>query len=196
MLRQMAAGQGEPSPLLPYLRFAMAAVVGALIIWFLARAVFRRPDEGDVDDVDEVRDFVWSWAAFRDAVRRWLRGLGRRPGRRAPAPAGPAAAPPADRARWGPREIYAALLRLGARLGRRRASPETPHEYERALASLTALAPGARAIDTVTELFVQDRYGAEGPSAAAIGAGRAALDELEGLAAASESEAGRPAPDR
>jgi hypothetical protein len=193
LIRQLASGQGEPSPLLPYLRFVMAAVVAALVIWLLARAIFRASDEDGEDEVDEVRDFVWSWASFRDALRRRLRSLGRR--RRAPAAPAPAAPPRAalDRDQWGPREIYAALLRLGAQLGRRRALPETPLEFEISLASLEALAPGRPAIRTVTDLYVQDRYGAEAPSPERIAEGRGAIGDLEELVAAARSEPDRPA---
>jgi hypothetical protein len=191
LIRQLASGQGEPSPLLPYLRFVMAAVVAGLIIWFLARAVFRPPDDDGEEEVDEVRDSVWSWAAFRDALRLRLRALGRR--RRVVAPPAPATPPRAalDRGQWGPREIYAALLRLGAQLGRRRALPETPLEFERSLASLETLAPGRPAIRVVTDLYVQDRYGAEAPSPERIAAGRGAIGELEELVAASRSDPGR-----
>ena len=69
-----------------------------------------------------------------------------------------------DRERWGPRETLRRAAAPGGASRRRRALPETPLEFERSLASLAALAPGATAVLTVTDLYVQDCYGAAPPS--------------------------------
>lgn len=183
-LQALLANPGEPPLWLILLRLALAAGLAALVISFLARALFRPPAGRDADEIEEVRDFVWSWTAARDALWVQLRALfrWRRAGPAAPVIAAPPPPPP-DRQQWGPRELYRALLLLGARLGRRRALAETPHEYERALAA-GALAPAAPALRLLTDLYARDRYDAAPPPPDAVDAGRAALAALERVAAA------------
>ena len=193
-LRSALANPGELPPWLSLLRLALAAGIGALVVSFLARALFRPPDGRAADEVEEVRDFVWSWAGVRATLWARLRARFRRRTQPAPAATSAPVAPPPDRRQWGPRELYRALLLLGARLGRRRAPAETPHEYEQALAA-GALAPAAPALRLLTGLYERDRYDAAPPPAAAVDAGRAALAELERVVAAEENTptAGSPA---
>jgi hypothetical protein len=180
------AEQGETrSELLPpMVKWALAALLAALAAWLLARAVFRLADWRLDDDVEEVRDFVWSWAGLRAAISRRLRALlGRRQLTAAPPAEAGESAEDRDSAAWGARELYRALLRLGAGLGRRRAPAETPHEYERALAGRDRFSAWRRELRALTETYVQARYGAEPPTEAAIAEARAALRRLEALIA-------------
>jgi hypothetical protein len=165
------------------LRLALA--VGLLIasIAFLTAAIMRFTDTRRTDEVDEDRDFVWSWAAVRAGLRQWWRG---RFSQRAAPPlaTAPPTAPPLARERWGPRELYRALLRLGAVAGRPRALAETPHEYARHLSAMARLAPGTPAVTHLTDLYSRARYGDETPPAAEVAAGHEALTSLEALVAA------------
>src|SRR5205814_634324 len=117
-LRQRA-DQVRPgdNPLLATLSLIAGLAIAVLAAWLLARSVLRRAEGRSADDVEEVRDFVWSWDSLRRGLLRWLGLLGRRP----PLPAGAEVTPPqatdaAGSPARGVREIYRALLRLGARL--------------------------------------------------------------------------------
>ena len=82
---------------------------------------------------------------------------------------------------WDARAIYRELLRLGGRLGRRRAPSETPQEYERVLAGVTPLDGGQDDLRVLTEVYSQARYEAEPPTIAAVTAARQALERLQNL---------------
>ncbi|MBI2941528.1 MAG: DUF4129 domain-containing protein [Chloroflexi bacterium] len=171
-----------PEMLLAALKWALIAALAALVVWLLARAVFRLADRGQTDDVEEVRDFVWGWAELQAAIAGWLRALiRRRPWSITPAgqPTAVATGPDVPCPDRGARELYRELLRLGARLGHRRALDQTPDEYERTLGEIGALAAGRDELRLLTDVYTRARYGAEPPTAAAIAAARAALEKLE-----------------
>src|SRR5215831_2992302 len=150
-----SSGAGPPELLLLAVKVAVAAIVVALVLGLLARAVFRYADSLSQDDVEEDRDFVWTWAGVRAALRAWLRSVLGRPrfAARFSRRSTPVATP--DRASLDPRELYRELLRLGARLGRRRASSETPREYERALETVAPLAGAERDLAILTEVYAR-----------------------------------------
>ena len=181
---QAEQGGTRPELLPPIVKWALAAVLAALVTWLLARAVFRLADWRLDDDVEEVRDFVWSWAGLRAAITRRLRALLDRRQRTVASPAEVGeSAEEGSSAAWDARELYRVLLRLGAGLGRRRAPAETPHEYERVLAGTQQFSSGRHELRALTETYVQARYGAEPPTEAAITDARAALRGLEALTA-------------
>jgi hypothetical protein len=158
---------------------ALGLVVG--IVAFLASALLRFAARDRPDDVDEERDFVFSWGTVRTTLRDWFTAwLGRlRPARPRAAMPTPSARPVPPRAQWGPRDLYRALLRLGAVAGRPRSLVETPNEYAGVLRGVEALHESQHAIATVTELYAQTEYGHDTPSATDLAAGQAALATLE-----------------
>lgn len=178
-LRNQAAPGAGPSPLIELLlRWTAGAVVAALVVIILARAVSRVVAWSSDDDVEEERDFVWSWALLRDEARLLLRSLFR--SRQTAAVAAPVerAPPEIDRRLWGVREIYREFLRMGMQHGRARMASETPAEYERAIVTAGLFASGESDVETLTDIYERDRYGEVAPDQEAILAARLALERL------------------
>jgi len=119
---------------------------------------------------------------------RRVRALLDRPGEPTQEAAASAAAGDPGSPAWQARELYRALLRLGGRLGRRRAPAETPLEYERALFEVEPFAGLGGELRVLTEIYAQARYGAEPPAIEGITAARSALKRLEGGAGAERGD--------
>ena len=183
------------SPLFAIFGVVAGAALVALMGWLLVRAVVRWAEPLSGDEVPEVRELIWSRDGLRSGLRRWLRSLRARehqPGSaeqpRLPAEGAPRSTDP------DPRELYRALLRFGARLGRRRAAHETPHEYERALAALGPLSTGRAHVSRLTDVYAQARYSAAMPSPHEVAEARSALERLEALAGATADTPDTPDP--
>ena len=163
----------------------LAVIAGAVLaIWLLARAARRLHDWRLPDDVEEVRDSVWSWDLRRAGLLRRLQARFQRPSQLGgTVPPDQAAGTPAGNVR----ELYRGLLRLGVRRGRRRAADETPDEYERALSAADLFSAGQSELRLLTELYTQVRYGRDQPEPARVAAARAALEQLEALERPAES---------
>lgn len=169
-----------PSRTGPVLLRLLVALLAALLLWGsvrLARRTWRDRATGLLDrllsargrspgdDVEEVRDFVWSWSALAAGIAALLdRFIGRRaqPLARGATESGRAA--DGDGAARSVRELYRELLTLGASLGRDRLPHETSREYERALAGLEPLASGRSELRELTEVYAEARYGPEPPT--------------------------------
>jgi hypothetical protein len=157
----------------------LGLIVGVLLaVWLLARAARRLHEWRLPDDVEEVRDSVWSWELRRAELLERLRARFQRPSQLvAIAPLDQADETPAGNVR----QLYRRLLRLGIRRGRRRAVAETPDEYERALTAAGLFSAGQAELHLLTELYTQVRYGIDQPGPAALAAARAALEQLEAV---------------
>jgi hypothetical protein len=157
----------------------LGLIVGVLLaVWLLARAARRLQEWRLPDDVEEVRDSVWSWELRRAELLERLRARFQRPSQLvAIAPLDQADETPAGNVR----QLYRRLLRLGIRRGRRRAVAETPDEYERALTAAGLFSAGQAELRLLTELYTQVRYGIDQPGPAALAAARAALEQLEAV---------------
>lgn len=177
---QARPGAAPPEALVLILKWTIGAAVVALVVWLLARAVFRFAEGTSSDDVEETRDFVWSWAAVRDEILRLIRDwLGRRRSQPAVAPSRQQHASRIDDQAWGPRELYRELLRLGARRGRARRAAETPREYERALAGVPVFRERPRDVEVLTETYSRARYGDEPPDSRMVAEAQQALNRLK-----------------
>lgn len=175
---QTHAHAGPPDLLTEVAKWSLLAMLVVVIVVFLARAAARYAEREASEEVEEARDFVWSWDEVKAALRAWLLGLLNR--RRSPAAPGFAAmAPLAPGVSLDPRALYRELLRLGAGYGRQRAPSETPLEYERALAGVAPLQGTEAEVDTITAVYLQARYGREEPDSDVVEEARRALDRLK-----------------
>ncbi|HUX85462.1 MAG TPA: DUF4129 domain-containing protein [Chloroflexota bacterium] len=176
-----AANNGSaPSAVLMLIaKWGTVAIIGGLVIWLLARAVFRYVERLSPDEVEEEHDFVWSWEWLRSVLAR-LRSAIFRPRRiglaRGAHPPLPAVS--TVQSALGPRELYRELLRVGVRLGRGRLPDETPLEYERVLEGIVTGPDALAAVDVITTTYVEDRYSAEAPPPSRVDAARSALARL------------------
>lgn len=180
--KQAQSGGGASPTFLLVTEVIAAVVIAGAVLWLLTRAARRYTQSIAEEAVAEERDFVWSWEEFQSLVRDWLRRLWnrRKAFRRdhgvAPDPATLAA--PSRHAPRDPRSLYRELLWLGARLGRARTPSETPREYERDLAQLSALRDGEAEIATLTDVYAAARYGDVPPEEARVAAAVEALERL------------------
>lgn len=137
------------------LQVLVGLALACVVIFALARAVVRLRQEPEEDDVEETRDLVWRWPGLA-AIWRWLL-CWLRPRRRQPVST-PMAPPASVGVADSVRELYRQFLALGAAIGRARRATETPLEYEGRLHGEASL-PGGDEIGSITETYVQVRYG-------------------------------------
>jgi hypothetical protein len=189
---QPKAGNGPPELLGQILVWSAIALVAALVLWLLARAVARNVERAVVDGVEETREMVWSWEEIQSAIARWFTGWrARRRRQLASMMLRRRLDSPIETVPLTPRELYRELLRIGARAGQRRSVDETPNEYERSLARLALLTNGQKEIHALTGVYVQDRYAAEPPTVEEVDDAREALHRLRDVATSVILE-GRP----
>lgn len=193
-LKAQAATDHGPSVLLVlFVRGAVIASIIAVAVWLIARAVARYADTGEDDGVDEARDFVLSWEALAIAIRSWLARLLRRNFLPGPRPAILTDQPTVIRGDpLDPREIYRELLRLGARLGRGRLSPETPREYQGQVARLTPLGASESDLSSITAVYSEYRYSEKPPNPSSVLEARAALERLQEIGHRDVTDEQRP----
>lgn len=189
---QAQQGGGLPVFLVLLAKWVLIAVVVAVVLLLLARAVFRYADWLSRDDVAEDRDFVLSWSGLVQALRSWLRRLLHQPRWLAPwVPARVVERVAADGEARDPRALYRELLRLGARLGRGRQASETPREYARVLDTVPPLHDATDEIGILTEVYSRARYGPAPPDEIRLARAREALDRLRQREADTRTEAHR-----
>src|SRR5262249_497017 len=71
-------GNGPPDIIGQILTVAVVALLVAIVVGLLARAVNRRIERTTDDGVEEVREVVWSWAEIKSALLRWFADWRRR----------------------------------------------------------------------------------------------------------------------
>src|SRR5262249_29459457 len=122
-------GNGLPDLVGQILTVAVIALLAALVIWLLARAVNRRTERTTAEGVEEIREVVWSWAEIKSALTQWFADWWRRRRQSAAVLVRRGPPDPAEESHpMTPRELYQELLRLGDRAGQRRSPDETPNE--------------------------------------------------------------------
>lgn len=153
-----------PPELITIIEWALVALVIALVVYLLARTLFRyrrgRVDEG----VEQVSESLWSWKEITSdllsLLTRLLHLLMPQKSHRAKVSPPPAAAivNDEDDSRIFPvRELYQGLLWEGGKAGIPRPSAATPYEYQRALER--RLPPPAEELEAITRAYVAERYG-------------------------------------
>jgi HEPN domain-containing protein len=164
------ASSGAPEALLmvaQILGILLPLLILTVLSWLILRALRRRRVRlYERASSEEIHESLWSWAVFWAQLRSLLRALlgrlfsERRESLTAAHPeTHDEKAPPRDM-----RAIYRALLRTAARRGYPRRENETPLEYGRRLDEQTPLHdPG---IASLTEAYVESRYGARQPDEA------------------------------
>lgn len=169
LTRRSEPGQ-NPGDILPTSVIAGALwLIAGLILGLLGRGLWRAirrrsASRASETDVEEVRESLWSWPEARAGLAQFFRDLLARLFRRRPAPASPAAASSAAAPSDGAdaRALYRCLLRRAAAWGRPRLPQQTPHEFERRLASQWPdLAPSLHAL---TDAYVRSRYAESAPT--------------------------------
>jgi hypothetical protein len=174
-LRKGAEEQGArgiPAEALLALKWGLVAVAALLIIFVLARALFRYGKGRPEDEIEELSESLWSWQGFKQDLRAFLkRMLGwfrrRRPDRRVIVAPPAAVAEEADDERiFTVRELYQGLLWEGRSIGHPRSSSDTPFEYQNRLEE--SMDAGLPELQAITSAYVADRYGGIDPDRAEL----------------------------
>ena len=136
-------------------------VVGAIIaavIFFLARAVARYRERYARENMDEVRESLGGWRAFKDDLALLFKSLGNRFKRKSPAPS-PFIYNDEDMGRLDIREIFRHLQWEAGRSGVPRRRHETAAEYAR---HIEHVMPESRLpLNDLTKMYENVRYGEE-----------------------------------
>ena len=166
-LRDAATGEapGIPEALLLGLKWGLAALVLALVVYILARALFSSAKTEQAEDEAEVlHESLWSWGVFKRDMAYFLASLFWRLRRRRRRPVAGVVPPAAVREdaeaqerMYTVQELYQGVLWEGRDAGVPRMHFETPYEYERHLVkNIETEAPD---LDALTQAYVAHRYG-------------------------------------
>ena len=138
------------------IKWLIVALVIAVIIFFLARAISRYLGSRKGDEIEEIHESVWDINEIGDDFRKFFKNLGNMFKRK------PRAGPgylfntkPGEK--MDMREIYRHLLWEGRNSGIPRRKHETVTEYARRLEK--TIPDGTQPVDTITSLYSDVRYG-------------------------------------
>jgi hypothetical protein len=158
------------------------------IIAIIALAL-RYIRSGDNDDLEETRETVFTTSLLQEQLASLWRRLRQRLPRVRPDPYLSLEGEDANRREI--RLLYQALLTQAKALGYPRLRPQTPIEYDAALARLAPADESAW--DTMTEGYVAARYGLQAPTTKQVERMRQAWGRLQSVLA-SQEPIGTPTP--
>ena len=171
--QEMGEGVGISPELVLALKWGLVALVVLLVLFILARTLFRYWKGQAQGEIEEVSESLWSWEGFKSDLRSFLASLLRRFKRQKPATpvvVSPpiAVAPGEDPGRlFTVQEIYQGLLWEGRNMGLPRREPETPYEYQGRLESRVEVE--GPELQAITRAYVAGRYGEEGVDSEQLG---------------------------
>jgi hypothetical protein len=148
--------KGLPPEAIMAIKWVLIALVIAVVIFILAKAISRLRARGDREEIEEIHESLWSWRGLRDDLRLLFGMLGQRFKRR-PAPASPGYRYDDVSGKLDIREIYRRLLWEAARTGMARRRPETAQEYASRLEQWVP--EGSEPLVRITDLYTIVRYG-------------------------------------
>lgn len=148
-----------PEAAIAAIKWTVLAIVIALVIFFLARAIARYRARHAQEDVDEVRESIFSWRNFRDDLKEMFRSLRRKP---KPPKAPEYQYDEDDVKQLDVREIYRHMQWEAGRSGIPRRRHETAEEYARRIRQFVP--DGTKPLGNLTHMYENVRYGEEMPS--------------------------------
>lgn len=159
---QATATSSIPEVVIVSLKWAFFAIVAALAVFLLVKAVSRWRPSRTESGIEEIHESLWSWQGFKDDLGLFLGTLWQRFRRKKEEPASVGRLPD-----WytgedfqgvlNIREIYRHLLLEASFIGKKRRRQETPNEYARRLGR--DLPEGSGQVGEITELYIDVRYG-------------------------------------
>ncbi len=151
---QGGAKELSPTAIL-VIKWVVLAIIIALVIFLLAKAISRYRTRHASEDLDEVRESLFSWKGLRDDLKEFFNSLGRR---RKPVKE-PAYHFGEESGRLNIREIYRHMQWEAGRSGIARRRHETAEEYARRIKNIVP--DSARPLGNLTQLYENVRYGEE-----------------------------------
>jgi len=138
------------------IKWVIIALVIALIIFILAKAISRYLDRHGGDKIEEIHESLWNIKDIRNDFRLFLKMLGDKFKRKSrPGPG--YLFETGSGGKMNVREIYRHLLWEGKRSGLPRRRHETVTEYARRLEK--SIPEGTGPVDNITDLYSDVRYG-------------------------------------
>jgi hypothetical protein len=146
----------ELSPLvISIIKWTLLAIIIALVIFFLAKAVARYRARHAQEDMDEVRESLFSWKALRDDIAEMFRSMRRKP----KPPKAPEHIFDENAAGLDIREIYRHMQWEAGRSGIPRRRHETTEEYARRIRHIVP--DSTKPLNKLTGMYENVRYGEE-----------------------------------
>lgn len=145
-----------PPALTDAIKWFVAIVIVAVIVFFLAKAVGRFRDRRRLDEFDEIHESLFSWAGLKDDLKAMLDNMKnrltiKRPPRRRRSFADDLSGT------LDVREIYRRVLREASISGLPRRPHETTEEYARRVGHLVP--DSVESLDGITDAYDGVRYG-------------------------------------
>jgi len=140
------------------IKWVVVAIVVVVVIFLLFKAVQRNRARRAKEDLDEVRESLFSWKGLRDDLKEFFGSLGRH---RKPAPAPVYHFDEQDN-KLNIREIYRYMQWEAGRSGIPRRHHETAEEYARRIKKFVP--ESSRSLTSLTHLYENVRYGEEMPT--------------------------------
>lgn len=164
-LREAAEGDpsGAVSPeLVALIKWSLLSIVAGIVVFLLAKTLYRRWRTRAKEDVDEFGESLWSWQTFKADMGSLINALLSRFRKKKTdmtetmqIPQSVQQSAEADRM-FSIREIYQGLMWQGRSAGVPRNLQDTPYEYEK---RLNQRFEGAPEIRDITREYVEHRYG-------------------------------------
>jgi hypothetical protein len=149
-------GIAEFSPLVAsIIKWAFLAVLIAVVVFLLAKAISRYRARHAKEEIDEVRESLFSWQGLRDDLKEFFSSFGRR---RKPEQE-PELHLTEETGRLDIREIYRHMQWEAGRSGIPRRRHETTEEYARRIRGIVP--DSARPLSSLTHMYENVRYGEE-----------------------------------
>jgi hypothetical protein len=160
------------------IKWLVIAVIIAVIIFILAKAVSRLRSRRDRDEIEEIHESLFSWRGLKDDLRELFNMMGNRFKRKPPVqrPYQFRENPPG---RLDIREIFRYLLWEGSRSGLPRRRQETASEYTGRLGR--SVPESGEALSEITELYEHVRYGETGVPEERVDSANSLWQTLRGL---------------
>ena len=147
-----------PPEVLTIIQWVVIAIIAAVVIYFLARAISRYVERRQREDIEEIHESLWSVDEFGNDLRLFFKMMAQKFKRRPAAATVPRFHIDENMpGRLDIRDIYRHLLWESARSGLARKSHETTREYARRVKK--AVPSGSEQLAQITDLYTSVRYG-------------------------------------
>ncbi len=139
------------------IKWTVFAIIIALVIFFLARAISRYRARHDKEEYEEVRESLFSWRGLRDDLKEFFRSMRRRRPPKVPAYQFE------ETGRLDVREIYRHMQWEAKNSGLPRHRHETTEEYADRIEHI--MPDSIKPLNSLTDIYENVRYGEKAASA-------------------------------
>ena len=173
------AGTAEIPPVVVLvLKWLAVAVIIAVVVFILTKAIARYRDRRAREDIEEIRESLFSWRALRDDLKELFKSMGQR-FRQKPPQAPPYRFDEDATGRLDIREIFRHLQWEAGRSGIPRRPHETALEYARRIEHVVP--DSSVPLNDLTGMYENVRYGETSPPEEKVDSANSLWQTLKGL---------------